>query len=82
MRALPNQMLERVTSRRFVPVASVSAEGQLSDVLDPDQLVREVPEAEIEKRQRANRSSISISLKPTVWQQKNRNYTFVAHTSK
>jgi hypothetical protein len=43
MRALPNQMIERVTSRRFVPVASVSAEGQLSDVLDPDQLVRGVP---------------------------------------
>jgi hypothetical protein len=43
MRALPNQMLERVTSRRFVTVASVSAEGQLSDVLDPDQFVRGVP---------------------------------------
>jgi hypothetical protein len=47
MRALPSQMLDRVTSRRFVPVASVSAEGQLSDVLDPDQLVRGLPEPDI-----------------------------------
>jgi hypothetical protein len=47
MRALPSQMLERATSRRFVPVASVSAEGQLSDVLDPDQLVRGVPKADL-----------------------------------
>jgi hypothetical protein len=46
MRGLPHQMLERVTSRRFVPVASVSAEGQLSDLLDPDQLVRGVPQAD------------------------------------
>jgi hypothetical protein len=47
MRALPSQMLERVTSRRFVPVASMSAESQLSDVLDPDQLVRGVPEPDL-----------------------------------
>jgi hypothetical protein len=33
-------------SRRFVPVASVSAEGQLSDLLDPGQLVR-VPRSNI-----------------------------------
>jgi hypothetical protein len=43
MRALPNQMSESRHSRRFVPMASASAEGQPSDLLDPDQLVRGVP---------------------------------------
>jgi len=36
-------------SRRFVPMASASAEGQLSDLLDPDKLVSWVPEAAIQQ---------------------------------
>ncbi len=39
MSALPNQMSGSRHSRRFAPIASASAEGQLSDLLDPDQLV-------------------------------------------
>jgi hypothetical protein len=46
MPALPNQMSESRHSHRFVPLASASAEGQLSDLLDPDQRVRGVPSAD------------------------------------
>jgi hypothetical protein len=47
MRALPNQIVRSRYSRRLVPTASASAEGQLSDLLDPDQLVSWVPIADI-----------------------------------
>ena len=50
MRALPNQMPESRHSHRFGPMASASAEGQLSDLLDPDQLVQGVPLADLSAR--------------------------------
>jgi hypothetical protein len=65
MRAQPNQMSESRHSRRFVPMASASAEGQLSDLLDPDQLVRGVPLADVlhlgrHEHELASRSQTSI----------------------